>query len=738
MTRILRDIEKQDYTPISLREKSVAPKTAFFTNALDCSGAEASNSVLTNTDNEVIRDISPRNIIEEEKEKVFFINEDESARKITGARVSDVLRLATAGLIILVVINLINIYYRGTSIKNDVIASANSGYYDLLQAGTNAGDANFYGAEVNFYEAQQNFKYALNEIEFLRANSNYFLAKEQTVESIQSLLDAAIEISSAGNNFSRGIKNLSTLPAQFVSANSDFVGTLEDNSGTDIEKESLTDKLKEDLNYVTRGAEQINRAKEHLDNVNPAVLTPTFREKLVTAKEKVRQISEVLEKAQKHIPAFLNLLGDRYPHRYLILLQNDTESRPTGGFIGSYIIMDINDGNITKMDFKDVYELDGQLQEYIEPPPDIARVSTNWRMRDSNYSPDFSISAEKAAWFLQKQKGPSVDTVIAINQSYISELLKLTGPIQLSGLHSSLNSGNFQIILSYIIESKLSGASDPKQILRELIPAFKEQILTKASLEDVFQSLAKAVTNKKIMFYSRDEKIQNTFSDFGMTGEVIKQEPGYDYLNVIATSIGGNKSDRYIEQKIRHYTFINKDGTLKNEIIVSRKHTWTQKDFEEWRNILRPFGFTSLPDHIADILGRGNNKTFIKIYVPRDSEIIFSEGVDTKDIDVLYDEETDKTYFMYETEVRPGTEKSVAISYILPFSMKFYPADSYKIFIQSQPGVNPSTLDKKVYYSPGLTSYRQFPDIFKKSENEYLFYAGFLNKDMYMSALLGT
>lgn len=749
MAKILRDLEKQDYIPICLREETSQIRSMQFFDALDCSSLNRNKgSINTNPDPEIIRDISPQgaHYDEENDEKVFFINEEGGSQgTFTGRKFSDVLRLSTAGLVVLIVLNLVNIYHRGSAIKNDVIVSAYSGYQELLNAGSKAGEADFYSAEVSFYEAEQNFKYALEEIAFLESHSNYFLAGEQTVESLRGLLDAAKEISSAGNNFSRGIKNLSTLPAQFISANTDFAGTFGSKTTAgnittgevgEI-KESLTDKLKEDLGYIVRGAEQIKIAQNHLLKVNPAVLTPTFREKFEDIKLNVNQIAVALEKAGEHIPAFLTLLGDRYPHRYLVLLQNDTEARPTGGFIGSYIIIDINDGYITKMDFHDVYELDGQLQEYIEPPPDIAKVSTNWRMRDSNYSPDFAISAEKAAWFLQKQKGPSVDSVIAINQSFITDLLKITGPLELSGLASTLDYQNFQIVLSYIIESKLSGATDPKQIMRELIPAFKEKLLTESSLEEVFGAVIKGVMQKKLMFYSRDEGIQNTFRDLGLTANVIRQGEKEDYLNVVATSIGGNKSDRYIEQNIKHYTFIHKDGTVKNEVIISRKHTWTEKDLEEWLNMLKPFSFSSLPDHIRYILGEGENKSFIKIYVPQGSKLIGAEGVNPEDIDTIYDEEIDKTYFMYETVVRPGTEQSVAISYELPFKFGFYPTDSYKLFIQNQPGFNASRIDKKVYYSPGLTSYRQHPASFQKSENEYLFFAGTLEKDMYLSALIG-
>lgn len=103
----------------------------------------------------------------------------------------------------------------------------------------------------------------------------------------------------------------------------------------------------------------------------------------------------------------LELLGDRYPERYLVLLQNDSEARPTGGFIGSFMIVDINDGYITKMDFHDVYEFDGQLSEDIPAPEDIAKISKNWRLRDSNYSPISPYPPRKPPGSCRKRRVPA-------------------------------------------------------------------------------------------------------------------------------------------------------------------------------------------------------------------------------------------------------------------------------------------------------------------------------------------
>lgn len=719
---IVRDIKADKPLIITLRGDDTGSRKKLTKNALDCSVISPNKT----TKKKSLQDVSSG----KSDAPVYFLHIEQN-REAKLSRIDEVIRVAFVGLIILLILNLLNVYQKGMNLKDSVIASAYSGYETLLQAGDQAKNSDFAGAELTFNQANQSFTNALDTISFLGANQNYFLSRERTTQSVENLLSAAKNISSAGQNFSRGIENLKVLPSIFINKN------LIAESDDDEEKNSLTDQLKADFAYIQKATGQMEQAFNELKNVSPDVLPPTFREKLMFINEQSENILNMLHKTSAEFPALLDLLGDRYPHRYLILLQNDAEARPTGGFIGSYLIVDLNDGLITKFEFHDVYELDGQLQENITPPPDIAALTDNWRMRDSNYSPDFAISAEKSAWFLQKQSGPSVDTVIAINQSFIADLLELTGPLQISSLKGDLTSENFQLILNYIIELKLTGESSPKKIMEEIVPAFKSKLFSSVPLENVLGQIIEGIDSKKIQLYSRKDTVQSLFERMRLTGEVTALQQNEDYLNVIITSIGGNKSDKYIQQNIQHYTLVNRDGSLIDEVAVTRKHTWNGKDLEHMKQLIAQFGYAELPDFIIDILGRGVNKSFVKIYVPMGSALVDANGIDKAKIQTFNDEEINKTYFMFEMDVAPTSQKKVAISYFLPFKLQTVPADSYKFFAQNQPLINPSRLEKKIFLKPGLVSYRNYPDTLKSDRDLNLVYESEFSKDIYLSTLIG-
>lgn len=703
---------------------------------LDLSKMGIRRFVITGGEGKLVKDIimaSRNGAAEKPKTKDVFFFQVETEKKYRPDRINETIRMAAAGVLMLFMINLVNVYQRGIVVKDSVVAAAAEGYEHLLAGIKKAQDDDFKNAEGAFSDAGKQFEAALRSINFLRDSQRSFFTREKTVDTVNGLLEAAKNLAQAGKDFSRGVENLKQLPEFFWAQNGRQIFPRSNNDG----KKSLTERLKDDLVFIDKATLEVETADKNLAKASPDVLPLNLKDRLLPIRNKVKDLLEILYTTQEKIPAVLNLLGDRYPHRYMILLQNDTEARPTGGFIGSYMLVDLNDGYITNMAFHDVYATDGLLKAEIPIPEDIAKISKYWRLRDSNYSPDFAISGEKAAWFLQKEQGPSVDSVIAINQSLLADLLAITGPLQLASLPAKLNQNNYRLVLSYLIESKIAGVENPKKVLDEFITAFRDKLFTSAKWQETLLALIQGYKQKKLLMYSRYEEVQKMFDQFGMSGRVIRTRGGEDYLNVVVTSIGGNKSDAYITQRLDHNTLIDNDGLLTDEISIVRRHDWTREEAEKWRTILREFGFEEISDALQDILGRGENRSNIKIYVPSGSILIAADGIEKEKVLRRHDAEIDKTYFMLELSVKPAEEKMVTLTYQLPEKLQMYPAATYKFFAQNQPGFRPSHLEKKLFIKPGLQSYRYYQAAFVKTEKNYLQYGGSFDQELYLSALVG-
>ncbi len=633
----------------------------------------------------------------------------------------NIIRLAVFGVLIVLFINILSVYYKGKILQKDVVASAQQGYNYLLDAGKNASRIQFDSALNSFDGALENFSQAQDILWFITSDKTFYADEKSAPQSVNALLKGGKYFSVAGGYFLEAMEHFNKIPVYFIAKNKDKTEPTP----------SLTDALKLGLEKTDLAIEQINLATEELQKVDESTLPTEIALKVQFAKQKVFEVSEMLNSTKQHFPALLKLLGDRYPHRYLILFQNNDELRPTGGFIGSYAIMDLNEGYIEKLEVYDSYDLDGSYGGYIEPPEEFKNLSGNWRFRDSNYSPDFPTSAAKAKWFLEKEGGPSVDTVIGINQGLLKTLLEITGPVQV-GNFGKLTANNYNLLLSFVIEGKIWGAQDPKHILKVFVPAFKQALLTEENLGKISSKIFRGIQQSHITMWSPDSEIQALFESSGLDGSMYQNSENEDYLSVININVGGTKSDKFIHETITHHSNIDQYGKIINELTLTRTHTWTDSVYYQWKSILSSYGFDSMPDQIIDILGRGRNKSLVRIYVPKDVVLLDSQGTE---VELKYDSDVKKSYFFTTMEVLPGETSEVKIKYQLPYFLDFEPVATYKLIAEKQLGSSGSIFTKTVSFDDQLENIAVYPEESRFNENGDLIFASNLVYDRYFSGV---
>lgn len=643
-------------------------------------------------------------------------------KKIHNPHLSRLIKLAFAGFLIIALINVLYIFQTGKNLESDIKETAKQGFTSLMDAGKHINDpqdlAPFDQAVQIFAEAEQEYWYFGDENALM--NNNEIIGS-----SISNALATGKSIALAGSYFSEALTLFQQIPSYFVIKNSD----------QDTYIPSITDTLKQGLESTDKAIEQINLASENLQEINLNHLPPDYRDKALLAQENVDQLTTLLTRIKTHFPAFLKLLGDRYPHRYLVLLQNNSEIRPTGGFIGSYLIVDLDEGYIEKFQAEDVYDIDGNYGGYIKPPEEIEFFTDNWRFHDSNYSPDFPTSAAKAAWFLEKEGGPGVDTVVAVNVTLLRKFLEITGPIQVNEF-GKLDSQNYETLLSFIIESKIWGEEDPKHILKVFVPKFKDAILNENNITEISKVVFQAIKQKEIQAWSQDQEIQALFDEIGISGRVYQNSENEDYLNIIHCSIGGNKSDRFIKEEILHDTIVQEDGQIINDLTISRTHTWTPEDSQTWEAMVQEVGFPDVPEWLQVILGKGTNKVLTRIYVPEGSILL---SANTYVIAKKHDPDVNKDYFLTAIQTDTASNSLLNIRYKIPITLDLSESDSYKLFAQKQAGSRGSIFTKTVTpANSDIKNYSLYP-----SEQSILeidgstTYATTLIYDRYFSSLWG-
>jgi hypothetical protein len=312
----------------------------------------------------------------------------------------------------------------------------------------------------------------------------------------------------------------------------------------------------------------------------------------------------------------------------------------------------------------------------------------------------------------------------------LKDFLEITGPVQV-GKFGELSADNYNLLLSYVIEGKIWGAKDPKHILKVFVPAFKEAILKEENTGKIMSKLYSAIQRKDVLMWSGDSDIEALFDAMGLSGRVVETNEGEDYLSVVNFSLGGTKSEKFIDESITHNTYIDNYGNVTNEVTINRKHTFTDAIYLQWKKTLNVYGIKEMPDWLIDILGRGINKTTIRIYVPKGSTLIDSNG----EVETKYDEDLKKTYFYTKMEISAGETKEITVKYRLPFILNLTPAGTYKLVIQKQPGSRGSVFTKTISADQKVMNLGTYPDDTRLDEEGNLIYATNLLYDKYFSSV---
>src|SRR3989339_1071457 len=634
-------------------------------------------------------------------------------------------------LIFLIPLESINVFYKALEIKNSLVENAFAAIENVKNIPENFNGTNFSDIYENFQSANKQLLKADKNIWFLKPGMYLNDTNKDIFKTVNDFVLSGKMLTEAGIYFGNSLPQIYDISLEVIkSFNQEEKG---------IEK-SLTSELEESFKNIQNGFDKVKSSNELISKANFKVLPKEYQNKFIKAKDHLQTLTTLSNEIQQYFPAFLNMLGDRYPRRYLVLFANNNEQRAIMGFLGSGMILEFNDGYITQNQVFDIYEIDGQIVENTPLPKVFETITGNWGVRDSNYSPSGQISAKNAASLYEKAGREGVDGVIFIDLEVFKRVLEIIGEVEISSLPQKINHQNFDQVLSYIIESKIEGQNDPKKVLKNLTPIIFKKLAEEKkwfALTSIFPELVKG---KHIIAYSKIEEIENLFSYLGIDGKVINPQEKQDYLSVINTSISGNKSDYYMREKIDTKTHISSEGIITNELTIERSHNFNAEAEKNLISIAENFNLPPLTPELKKILGAGDNKVSVRVYVPIDRKLKKIEGKNKEEIEIKYDEELNLTYFQTEIITKAGEKQKVKFVYETPFKLNFNNnphIDDYIFTVQNQPGSRNTIFIKSISLDPKLKVFEKMSTKTLQYEDKQIKISSILDSDINLGLVVG-
>ena len=624
---------------------------------------------------------------------------------------------------------------------------------NFIQGAKAAGAREFIGAEEKFNLAGANFSAAREQLE--EVNNFLFLLADLIPQKDAQLAAQSKNIVAAGESGA-------TIGAELSLAFNSLLSFTD--ASTALNQFDI---------HLKNSLAEAKLLKIYFSKIDTKYIPPEHHSQFSFAKSASEVLDTSIETALELSGLARYMLGVDRDRRYLLVFQNNTELRPSGGFIGSFALLDVKNGAIKNFEAPKggSYDTEGDMKVLVKAPEALSLVNPLWHFWDANWWPDWPTSAQKLEWFYEQSGGATVDGTVGISFSAFEDFLSVFGEIDLPNYGVAISKDNAWEVIQEIVEKKpdnylseeykKSEENAPKKIIGDMMSTvlgeFRER-LTGEKLAAFILLLEDQVKGGHIMLYLNDENRQAKIVKFGLAGE-IKQTAG-DYLMIAHTNIAGEKTDRVIKDEIIHKTTIDDEGYIVNEVRVLRRHNGIKGD-----------QFTGV-----------RNVDYLRAYVPQGSLLLEARGFTQPD--AMYFEKADpswrddedlaperqalihqvsgtkvysefgKTVFANWLMVDPGQTAEVYVKYRLPFKIdlsapkidgfskienmlgiatneRFAP---YTFLFQKQPGVKNIQLKSDLVLPPALSAEWVYPP--NDNDNTAWSFAENIKENKYFGTLL--
>jgi len=461
-----------------------------------------------------------------------------------------------------------------------------------------------------------------------------------------------------------------------------------------VTKEDITLQVRESLLHSSDLKTDFTILKNKVLEVDEDNIPNMFRDDFRNIKEVVWLLGPGVHVVDSLLNQTPTLLGFDQPQRYVVLLQNNTEIRSTGGFIGSYAAITLDKGQVVDFKIDDIYNPDGLLEMHNDPQvPVVLKEEMGVEylgIRDSNWWSDFSQSAEVFTSLYERATGENINGVIAVNLGLIEKLLAETGDVYMPLYDETVTSENVFERAQYHSEVGFEpGSTQKKDFLGNLGAALIQKfIVDKESFGlGMAQMSIFGLADRDVMVYSDSPVIQNIWEGTGWGGLVLQPEILFtgprrefsDYLRVIDNNLGGNKANYWINRSSNYTIDVDREGKLSSRLEITWEHTGKSAS---WPN--------------------GDYRNYVRIYLPDGSGIKKIEP-ELESQSVSF--EGEQIVIAGLVDVPIDTVKTIKIHYDLPVELNIVQSNPYKLIWENQPGMN-----EEVKLNVNLPSFLSSPD----------------------------
>ena len=396
--------------------------------------------------------------------------------------------------------------------------------------------------------------------------------------------------------------------------------------------------------------------------------------------EKMVFVSQQIESSQREqyqqglqLAQILKSIANAPQANITAIIQNNQELRPTGGFISGVALATLKQGQISSIEYKDVYDLDAQLNGAVQSPPEIAQElgESAWYLRDANWDPDFIKTATQVEWFVDKQIGRQTDIVVGLNLSTLTKLLEVLEKVTLPDGKVVTAKNIEDVVLRNQEIQPRQDSTIKSEILSSITAAVIKKIEDNPGRRGIITTILDQLILGEIMLYASDEHIQQMISQAGWAGEIantpcqgVEGSCVGDYVYLVETNTGINKTNQHVSREMQITT-----DTRTTQVDVQIHNSAPSNDWP-----------------------LGSYKAYLRAYLPQQVtlESLVIDGISLSGSQYTQKITQNKLVVAFRADIKPMSSADVSIKYQHPKRMIESTPYQYHLRIQEQPGKQPT------------------------------------------------
>lgn len=414
---------------------------------------------------------------------------------------------------------------------------------------------------------------------------------------------------------------------------------------------ALSDRVEEIANAVAV-------VRTTIQGIDRDPLVDVVADALVRLDDAIESFESLLDPVQKTLSVLPAVLGADAPRNYLTLVQNNAESRGTGGNPAAILLINVDDGAVSiaqqasSADFRNfrpnsVAPLDPETEALYGDK--IGR-----HVMDITMTPDFTESAAIMRAFWAESFGTPVDAVLSVDPVALSYLLAATGPVTLAE-GEQLTAEN---AVTLLLNDVYFRHDDP--LMHDLYFAAAAAVVLDAftsSVDDpraLVDAVMRAIEEGRIMYAPDDAEQFDLIAGSRFSGTLPFSNGERTVLGAYVNDITRGKLDYYLDTEVG----VGTDMCVNNEA-----PTFTTTI--TLASVLDPDEAASLPWYVstADFFPKGVISSDVVLYGPVGSTFV-SAAVDGTDLPADALPHLGRPAVKVNVINNPGSVRTVAATFV--------------------------------------------------------------------------